>query len=145
MRINIDNHSWRPGDCDVRRRPVWTGRSEHRCFGPRHSLGDRMWPFKKTTRDLYEFIDPPHTTCIACRHVIEKKMPILYASHDADDGGWQFLCGRTDHGEDDAMVVGMGTVTNLHPEVNRIADMPIGVCGERSDIESSWSFYKKSG
>ena len=60
----------------------------------------------------YQFEQPENTACFSCRHVIKGSAPILHVTHDADDGGWQFLCGG-DHTEDDAMIVGMG---DLLPE-----------------------------
>lgn len=38
----------------------------------------------------------PNTATITCRHIIDGSLPILYVSHDEDDGMWQFLCGKSD-------------------------------------------------
>lgn len=41
----------------------------------------------------FPFYDPPNVATIICRHILENGAPILYISHDEDDGAWQFLCG----------------------------------------------------
>jgi hypothetical protein len=90
----------------------------------------------------YRFTDPPNTACFSCIHVIREKQNILYVSHDADDGAWQFLCGADDHLESDGSIVGLGTIVKIDPEINQIADMPIGICAERKDKRDQWVFYK---
>ena len=41
----------------------------------------------------FPFYDSPDTATIICCHILERQAPILYVSHDEDDGMWQFLCG----------------------------------------------------
>lgn len=41
------------------------------------------------------FYDSPDTAAIICCHIMENQTPILYVSHDEDDGMWQFLYGET--------------------------------------------------
>ena len=43
----------------------------------------------------FPFYDSPDTATIICCHILERQTPILYVSHDEDDGMWQFLCGET--------------------------------------------------
>ncbi len=42
---------------------------------------------------LTPFADAPDTAVITCCHVTDDGAPVLYVSHDEDDGMWQFLCG----------------------------------------------------
>ena len=42
---------------------------------------------------IFPFCDAPNAASIICCHIIESDHPILYVSHDEDDGMWQFLCG----------------------------------------------------
>ena len=42
----------------------------------------------------FPFYDAPNTATITCCHILENGEPILYVSHDEDDGMWQFLCGK---------------------------------------------------
>ena len=49
----------------------------------------------------FPFYDAPNTATITCCHILENGEPILYVSHDEDDGMWQFLCGKA-HETDEA-------------------------------------------
>lgn len=90
----------------------------------------------------YQFEQPENTACFSCRHVIKKGAPILYVTHDADDGGWQFLCGG-DHTEDDAMIVGMGEVVKMDPSVNELHEMTEGVGATREKLGGTWMTFRK--
>ena len=83
----------------------------------------------------YSFSEPENTTCLSCDHIIDKNADILYVAHDQEDGMWQFLCGRENHTEENAKVVSMGNIMNRDPNLNKIHDMPEGVCGERENIK----------
>lgn len=52
----------------------------------------------------FPFYDKPNTVAILCSHVINRDEPILFVSHDEDDGMWQFLCGKTHEAEDVKLV-----------------------------------------
>ena len=52
----------------------------------------------------FPFYDSPDTATVICCHILEHQAPILYVSHDEDDGMWQFLCGET-HETDEAKLV----------------------------------------
>jgi hypothetical protein len=56
--------------------------------------------------DIWPFEAKRNTASITTRQVLEGA-PILLVTHDADDGGWQFLCGTSDDTED-GRIVGMG-------------------------------------
>ena len=90
----------------------------------------------------YQFEQPENTACFSCRHVIKGGEPILYVTHDADDGGWQFLCGG-DHTEDDAMIVGMGEVVKMDPSVNELHKIPEGVGATRERRGGTWTTFRK--
>ena len=40
----------------------------------------------------FPFREDPNTATILCKHIARGEKPILYVSHDEDDGMWQFLC-----------------------------------------------------
>jgi hypothetical protein len=90
----------------------------------------------------YQFEQPENTACFSCRHVIKEGAPILYVTHDADDGGWQFLCGG-DHIEDDARIVGMGEIVKIDPSVNELHEMPEGVSATREKRGGTWTMFRK--
>jgi len=54
----------------------------------------------------FPFYDAPNTATITCCHILENGEPILYVSHDEDDGMWQFLCGKA-HETDEAKLVSL--------------------------------------
>lgn len=91
------------------------------------------WPFE----------DPPNVACVSCKQVFRLGKPILWVTHDDDDGGWQFLYGGplTD---EDAMVVGLKTVVKLDPSIVELADLPCGWTAERSAIGKPWKRRKRS-
>lgn len=72
----------------------------------------------------FPFYDSPDTAAIICCHIMENQTPILYVSHDEDDGMWQFLCGEA-HGIDDAKLVSLKWVFDLDNSVSALKDMPI--------------------
>jgi hypothetical protein len=92
----------------------------------------------------YPFSDPPNTACFTCSHVLNEGADILYASHDADDGMWQFLCGAGGHTVKHIRIVGLGQILKIDPGIARIGSMPIGICGERDDRGSSWRFARRN-
>ncbi len=91
----------------------------------------------------YLFKEPADTATFTCIHIINAKQPILYVSLDKEDGMWQFLCGKMNHRQTDAMIVGLGEIVELFPEMNDISNMPMGSYCERNSINEKWSFGKK--
>jgi hypothetical protein len=85
----------------------------------------------------WRFADPPNTASITTVHVLERRRPILLVTHDADDGGWQFLCGTTTH-PDDGRVIGLGTAVRLDPTVEELADLPLGWRAWRKAVTEPW-------
>lgn len=80
----------------------------------------------------FPFYDSPDTATIICCHILERQAPILYVSHDEDDGMWQFLCGET-HETDEANLVSLKWVFDLDNSVNTLKDMPCGYYAERKN------------
>jgi hypothetical protein len=69
--------------------------------------------------------------------VVLSGAPILAVSHDADDGGWQFLCGTT---VDPAQgrVVHLSATVQLDEGVERVADLPLGWVAHRASPSDPW-------
>lgn len=93
----------------------------------------------------FPFLEPdePNTAAILCCHALEQGAAIQYASHDAEDGAWQFLCEK-EHEESDARVVSLDCVYSLDPTIAEIAAMPRGYYAERKDRQSAWE-VKEAG
>ena len=70
----------------------------------------------------FPFYDAPNTATITCCHILENGEPILYVSHDEDDGMWQFLCGKA-HETDEAKLVSLKSVFDLDNSVGILKDM----------------------
>lgn len=85
----------------------------------------------------FPFDDAPNTTAIICCHVMKSEAPILYVSHDEDDGMWQFLCGKA-HGMDEAKLVSLKWVFNSDKSIGELKDMPCGYYAERETAEDNW-------
>lgn len=90
----------------------------------------------------FPFYDVPNTATITCCHIIENGEPILYVSHDEDDGMWQFLCGKT-HGTDEAKLVSLKSIFDLDNSVGILKDMPCGYYAERKTQNDEWRVRKQ--
>ena len=86
----------------------------------------------------FPFYDAPNTATITCCHILENGEPILYVSHDEDDGMWQFLCGKA-HETDEAKLVSLKSVFDLDNSVGILKDMPCGYYAERKAQDDEWS------
>lgn len=83
------------------------------------------------------FEDLPNTMVLTTKEVITNKSEILFVSHDADDGMWQFHCG-TDVDMEDAMLVALEEIIDFDPGITAIADLPLGWVAWREDTASPW-------
>ncbi len=88
------------------------------------------------------FYDEPNTAAITCCHIIENGAPILYVSHDEDDGMWQFLCGKT-HEIAEAKIVSLKSVFDLDRSVEDLKGMPCGCYAERISQDDDWIIRKR--
>ena len=89
----------------------------------------------------YRFDQSGDTACITCSHVMDEGAPVLFVTHDADDGGWQFLCGR-EHDIEDAIVIGMGHIIDMDPTLNGLHDMPEGYGASRESLGAQWASFQ---
>jgi hypothetical protein len=86
--------------------------------------------------ERWPFSDAPNTASITTRQVLEGA-PVLLVTHDADDGGWQFLCGMTDDPED-ARVVGLAQMYRRDPTLGQLANLPEGWRASRASAAQPW-------
>lgn len=85
----------------------------------------------------WPFHDPEDVATLTVWQVTHSGQPILWVTHDADDGMWQFHTG----GEvktTDAMVVSLRDVFRLDPSIGELADLPLGWMAERSAPGKPW-------
>lgn len=85
------------------------------------------WPFK----------EPKTATTITVVDILNGAKPILYVTHDEDDGMWQFLTGD-DVEEDQARVVALEQVISKDSSLRELADLPKGWIAWRETATSKW-------
>ena len=90
----------------------------------------------------FPFYDAPNTASIICCHIIDDRKPILYVSHDIDDGMWLFLCGST-HETHEARVVSLKECFDLDNSIGMLIDMPCGYYAERKTQDDKWIIKKQ--
>ncbi len=84
----------------------------------------------------FPFDTPPDTAVITCCHVLDGHA-ILHVSHDADDGMWQFLCGKS-HSTHEARVVSLAEILALDQSVAALSRLPFGCTAQRRWRFSPW-------
>ena len=94
-------------------------------------------------KNKFPFRDKPNTACIICKHVLCEKKPILYVSHDAEDGCWQFMCGGEHGFPEDASVIALDEAFELDNSISHVAGMPCGCFAERDSEKSAWKIFSK--
>jgi hypothetical protein len=85
----------------------------------------------------WPFDDPENVAILTVRQVTHEGQPILYVTHDADDGMWQFLTGGTVH-RADAMLVSLREVYRIDPTIGELAGLPPGWTATRSAVGQPW-------
>jgi hypothetical protein len=91
-------------------------------------MTDEDWPFEQA----------PNTAILTTLGILEKRLPILRVTHDADDGGWQFLDGKS-LDVATARIVALKEIVHLDPSVLQLASLPLGASAERSRPAEDWS------
>ncbi len=88
----------------------------------------------------FPFHNAPNTATLTCVHVLDGEKPILYASHDEEDGMWQFLCGAA-HDTEEARIVSLAFVFEHDNTIGLLSDMPCGYYAERKSQNEEWMIY----
>src|SRR5256885_9210728 len=84
-----------------------------------------------------QFQDQPNAAAITNACVLRGAHPIRLVTHDADDGGWQFLCGDATE-PPEARVVRLGSILEMDSSLAELADLPLGWRAWRSAGGESW-------
>jgi hypothetical protein len=90
-----------------------------------------------TAQGRWSFADPKNVAVITLKSITKGTSPILYVTHDADDGAWQFLDGSS-VSEENASVVCLETITRIDSSVVELADLPLGWYAYRSAPNQEW-------
>jgi len=91
----------------------------------------------------WPFDDPENLAVITLDRIMDGSHPILHVTHDADDGGWQFLDGG-DVAEENALVVALRSVAELDSTIRELADLPVGWYAVREAVGSPWQRHPRS-
>ncbi len=91
----------------------------------------------------WPFDDPENVVSRTLIQIMNDGHPILYVSHDADDGTWQFLTGDPVE-KSDAMVVSLRSIFEFDSSIGELADLPLGWCAERSAVGMPWERLEKN-
>jgi hypothetical protein len=98
------------------------------------SLMDANWPFS----------DPPNVAAITLRSIVERGQPILFVSHDSDDGYWQFMDGGDELRAEDAMVIALKEIVEIDESIIELADLPLGWFAQRRSRNEPWKRGEKT-
>jgi hypothetical protein len=91
----------------------------------------KKWPFK----------DKQNVMVITTKSIVINGNPILYISHDEEDGMWQFHDG-TEANEEDGTVISLKEMLELDTSISEIADLPCGWYAWRNNINDTWKRQK---
>jgi hypothetical protein len=86
------------------------------------------WPFE----------DPSNTACLTLKRILWQRRPILLVVRAEHDGIFEFLDGD-DVVEEDAAVVGLGTIADLDPTVLEVGDLSPGERATRQFVGGPWT------
>lgn len=90
----------------------------------------------------WKFADPPNVAVVTVWPVLRGESFVGAVHHDAEDGGWQFLCADKTFDWADAALVSLTTVVEVDPSINELADLPLGWSASRESKDSPWVRWK---
>jgi len=91
-------------------------------------------------RQFWPFAERPDIAVVTVGQVLRGGKPILYVTHDEDDG-WQFLTGEAVDPAD-AMVVSLREIVERDASIAMLADLPPGWCAKRDHTMSEWARFR---
>ncbi len=87
------------------------------------------------------FLHDLNMAVITSRFVIAQNSPIIYVSHNHEDGIWEFY-GTENLKEDDYRVVSLAEILELDPSVYELQYMELGKYALRNSKAESWIINK---
>ena len=85
----------------------------------------------------WPFADPENVVTLTVRQIMEEAHPILWVTHDDEDGMWQFLTGDAMR-MTDALLVSLRSVYQHDPSIGELADLPCGWNARREAVGMPW-------
>lgn len=86
---------------------------------------------------LWPADDLQNVAVITLEKILNRESPVLYVTHDAEDGMWQFLDGDEVNVED-ARLLSLMEMVNLDSSLAQLFDLPQGWMAWRDNEESKW-------
>lgn len=80
-------------------------------------------------------------TVVTTTHVMQHGLPVRYVSHELDEDGaslWQFHCDNGDFRPEVLMLVRLGEVLAVAPELAALSSLPVGHCARRAPGTIEW-------
>jgi hypothetical protein len=91
----------------------------------------------------WPFTDQKNVAVFTTTQVLRAGQPILYVSHDEDDGAWQFHTGVAKVEASDSMIVALEEMVEYDQSICELADLPCGWIAERDNIGGAWRRIKR--
>jgi Domain of unknown function (DUF4262) len=98
-----------------------------------------LWAANDPESSLFswKFPDPPHTGVYTTKLVMSDQESIVYVSHDAEDGAWQFH-GTSESKIESASLVCFHHIVDKDSSIKELADLPRGWCAWRDAASDPW-------
>jgi hypothetical protein len=90
-----------------------------------------------STISNWPFQDPQNVVVFTTKQVVKDRKPILFVTHDVDDGAWQFHSGDAALSEE-IMILALSEIVEIDPSIIELADLPIGYKASRNSPSDSW-------
>lgn len=88
------------------------------------------------------FQDTHDMLVLTTQPVLHGQQPILFVSHDVEDGLWQFLESTTVDAAD-VRHVALAEIVRRDPSVAELARLPLGWEAKRRYPDAPWSMYPR--
>jgi hypothetical protein len=101
---------------------------------------------EQVTSTSWPFDVPPGTIVVTSTFVTERRMPILYVTHEHDEREgiiWQFHCGNNDYDPSVLLLVRLDEILALDASLAQVAQVPVGFCARRSTVDDAWRFERE--
>jgi hypothetical protein len=85
----------------------------------------------------WPFTDTRNTAVFTTRGIIEEGKPILFVTHDQNNGAWEFHTRETVQ-VSEAKIVALDEIIVRDPSIVELADLPLGWSAIRNSVISPW-------
>jgi hypothetical protein len=99
-----------------------------------------FWGFHNSESSLHDwkFADAPHTGVFTTKRVMRDEEPIVYVSHDLEDGAWQFH-GASESSRESISYVCFHHIVDKDSSIRELHDLPLGWRAWRDSPSAPWT------